>query len=59
MNQNISYLREEINYARDENIEQQAKTRLLIEEGNRIASLNYEATKNAPSTLESIRLKMI
>lgn len=59
MNQNISYLREEVNYARDENIEQQAKTRLLIEEGNRIASLNYEATKNAASTLESIRLKMI
>lgn len=59
INQNISYLREEVNYAREENIEQQIKTRSLIEQGNKIASLNYEATKSAASTLESIRLKMI
>lgn len=58
INSSLGSLENTINVRADQIEARQLDTQHLIAEGNRIASMNYEATKSAASSLESIRTKM-
>ncbi len=60
--QSLSYkmdsLENTVNDNADRIVAQQIRTQKLVEEGNRIASMNYAATKSAASNLDSIKTRM-
>ncbi len=58
LNDNVTYLRQEVSQARDDIVSEQIETQSLIKEGNRIASMNYAATRDAVSSIEQIKTKM-
>ena len=58
MNSSINSLEGAVIGSADRIEARQLETQSLIKEGNRIASLNYEATKKATSSLEGIRTRM-
>jgi tRNA U34 5-carboxymethylaminomethyl modifying GTPase MnmE/TrmE len=58
LNDNVTYLRQEVSQARSAIISEQIETQSLIKEGNRIASMNYAANRDAVKSLESIKMAM-
>ena len=58
LNDNVTYLRQEVSQARDDIVSEQIETQSLIKEGNRIASMNYAATRDAVSSIDQIKTRM-
>ena len=58
LNDNVSYLRQEVSQARSAIVSEQIETQSLIKEGNRIASMNYAANRDAVKSLDSIKMAM-